>query len=172
MDNDKERDSFRAAMSDIKPLRSDRTAPVTQKPPPVARFTRQDQQEVLEESLVDQSRIIENGDEILFCRLGSAHPIVKKLKRARYSIDEEIDLHGLNAREAKGALYEFIKEAQYRRWSCLRIIHGKGNRSFQGVAVLRPKVAKWLRQNEAVIAYSSALPKDGGTGALYVLIAI
>ena len=170
MDNSKDNDSFRAAVSDIKPLQVDRTPPVSAKPPPVARFTRMDQQAVLNESLHDDSMRLDNGDETQFCRVGIKHPVFIKLRKGRYTVDEELDLHGLTVTEAKQVLRSFIREANMQRWSCVRIIHGKGNRSAQGIAVLRPKVFKWLTQTDAVVAFCSAKQKHGGTGALYVLL--
>ena len=52
----------------------------------------------------------------------------------------------------------------------MRIVHGKGLRSRQGQPVLKVKVNHWLRQREEVLAFCSARPVDGGTGAVYVLL--
>ena len=170
MSTDEDKDAFRAAIGPVKPLRHDRAPPQQEKPPPVARFTRADEQDVLSESLNDPTIWVESGDEVQFCRAGLKSPVLRKLKKGQYSVHEEIDLHGLNAGEAKQAVFEFLKEASFKRWHCIRIIHGKGKRSFQGLPVLRPKVVKWLQHTDIVIAFCTATAKDGGTGALYVLL--
>ena len=170
MDIDDDQDCFRSAMDNIKPLHTDRAPPPAKKPPPVARFTRRDQRAVLNESLHGPDQILENGDEIEYCRMGLHHPVLKKLKRGKFTVDEELDLHGLNVAQAKQAMADFLREANFYRWSSVRIIHGKGTRSFQGRPVLRPKVTKWLCTTVTVIAFCSARPTDGGTGALYVLL--
>lgn len=170
MTTNDDKDAFRSAIGPVKPLRHDRADRHTQKPPPIARFTREDERSVLAESLTDPNIWVESGDEVQFCRLGVKSPVLGKLKRGRYSLHEEIDLHGLNAAEAKQAVMDFLKEARRRHWNCVRIIHGKGKRSFQGLPVLRPKVIKWLQQTDCVVAFCTATARDGGTGALYVLI--
>ncbi len=170
MTTDDDKDAFRAAIGPVKPVRNDRAAAQPEKPPPIARFTRADEQSVLAESLTDPSIWVESGDEVRFCRVGINSPVIRKLRKGQYSVNEEIDLHGLNASEAKQAVFEFLNEAQFKRWHCIRIIHGKGNRSFQGLPVLRPKVIKWLQHTNLVIAFCTATARDGGTGALYVLL--
>jgi len=171
MDSDDENDLFRQAMADAKPLKTDRIYNEAHKPAPTARFTRKDQQAVLAESLQCDTAQLANTDEMQFCRAGLKSPFFKKLKRGVYTVEEELDLHGLTVVEARGAIKEFLREAKYYRWSCVRIIHGKGKRSWQGVPVLRPQVSRWLRLCDQVLAFCSALPRDGGSGAVYVLLA-
>jgi len=170
MDTDDDKDLFRSAMSDAKPLKSEKLHRHAPKPAPKARFTRADEELVLHESLHGTDVIVESGDEVQFCRKGANNPVVKKLKQGKYKIDEELDLHGLTIPDARAAINEFFREAQLFHWRCVRIIHGKGKRSFQGVSVLRPKVTTWLFKNDLVFAFCTALPRDGGTGALYVLL--
>ncbi|MDH5660200.1 MAG: Smr/MutS family endonuclease, partial [Gammaproteobacteria bacterium] len=54
----------------------------------------------------------------------------------------------------------------------VRIIHGKGYRSEQKIPVLKTHVAYWLPQHRDVMAFSSAQARDGGTGALYVILKV
>jgi len=49
-------------------------------------------------------------------------------------------------------------------------VHGKGRRSRQPGPVLKGLVDHWLRQRDDVLAFCSARPADGGTGAVYVLL--
>lgn len=171
MDIDDEKSLFRSAMADARPLRNDRISPQTRKPDPVARFSRKDARDVLRESLdPDAPQILQNGDEIEYCGVQISKLVMRKLKRGKYRVQEELDLHGFSASEAKIAVSRFLKEARQFRWTCVRIIHGKGNRSIQGIAVLRPKVSKWLSRDSNVLAFASCTQTDGGTGALYVLL--
>jgi DNA-nicking Smr family endonuclease len=86
-------------------------------------------------------------------------------------VQREIDLHGLSAAEAKQALRSFLVAALEQQVGCVRVIHGKGLRSGPRGPVLKSAVSGVLRRSDAVLAYVSARPADGGTGALYVLLA-
>src|SRR5690606_29180734 len=96
--------------------------------------------------------------------------ILSKLRRGHYAVDAEIDLHGLTALEAKGALREFIAESIERRMTCVRVIHGKGRRSGPRGPVLKNVVNHWLQRSNDVLAFGSARSVDGGSGAVYVLL--
>lgn len=99
--------------------------------------------------------------------------LLKKLHTGGFSIQAELDLHGLSQREARTELAEFIKECTRRRLNCVRIVHGKGKNSRNHVPVLKQKIQEWLslkRLARYVVAYTSARPVDGGVGAIYVLL--
>ena len=85
---------------------------------------------------------------------------------------EEIDLHGLSAEDARDALARFLIESVERRHRCVRVIHGKGLRSGPGGPVIKRRIGRWLKRRDEVLAYASARPVDGGTGAVYVLLKI
>lgn len=112
----------------------------------------------------------ETGEELSFIRPGLQHRLLRKLRRGHFSIGAELDLHGMTVALAQVELTIFLKQAQARGVRCVRIIHGKGLRSRQGRPVLKFKLERWLRLREEVIAFSSARPVDGGTGAVYVLL--
>jgi DNA-nicking Smr family endonuclease len=86
-------------------------------------------------------------------------------------IEARLDLHGLTQAEAHHTLGAFLADAQRRERRCVLIITGKGGVGRGGV--LRAAVPRWL--NEApnrtrVLAFAPAKLKDGGAGALYVLL--
>jgi DNA-nicking Smr family endonuclease len=166
-------DEFRAAMRDVRRLRHANTAPpAAPKPPPRARFARADQLAVLQESLqppADEA-LLSSGDELSFRRPHISETVLLKLRRGQYAVDAEIDLHGLVAREAKGALREFIASAVIGGLRCVRVIHGKGRRSGPRGPVLKNIVNHWLQQSDHVLAFGSARAVDGGSGAVYVLL--
>ena len=114
---------------------------------------------------------IETGDALFFHRPQISRIVMRRLRRGRYSVREEIDLHGMTAPEARLALHDFIVECSRNGIGCVRVVHGKGLRSGQRGAVLKAGVNQWLPQWQEVLAFCSALPRDGGTGAVYVLVA-
>lgn len=89
-------------------------------------------------------------------------------KRGKLSIEGTLDLHGLTADEAKTVLLQFINSHYCKHHRVLLIIHGKGRS--HGIAKLKNLVNHWLPQCPEVLAFVSAIPKDGGTGALYLLL--
>jgi DNA-nicking Smr family endonuclease len=162
---------FREAVRDVKRLRTQpRVTPP--KPRPQARFARLDDLEVLKESL-DTSPgdlLVETGDELTFRRAGVQDAVLRKLRRGEFRVEAELDLHGLTAAQAKLELRNFLLEAQRSAMRCIRVIHGKGLRSGHRGPVLKHTVNALLQKTAAVLAFSSARPVDGGTGAIYVLL--
>ena len=165
-DND-DSDFFRRQMRDVRPLKTDRAPIERPRPRAEARFTRADNKAVLSKSLTTNP---DEQHESTYSRPEVSRPVMRKLRRGRYSIGDELDLHGLTAVAARTALDSFLAEAVKRGHSCVRIIHGKGKGSGHGGPVLKPRVARWLRQRDVVLAYTTARPVDGGSGALYVLL--
>jgi len=163
---------FREAVRDVKPMT--RQPPEARRPgaAPRARFTRADRRAVLRESLSGgtDDPALASGDELVFHRAGLQSPVLRKLLRGQYRVEAELDLHGLNVADAKHALRDFLAEALNRQMRCVRIIHGKGLRSGHRGPVLKSAVSGVLRRMGSVVAYVSARPVDGGTGAVYVLL--
>jgi DNA-nicking Smr family endonuclease len=171
-DKDRETEAFRAAMRGVRRLRSSDALQTRPKPQPKARFTRADQIEVLRESLLppaDESTL-ESGDELSFRRPHVPQSVLTKLRRGHFTVDAEIDLHGLSAAEAKAALRQFVTDAVDRRMSCVRVIHGKGRRSGPRGPVLKNVVNHWMQRADEILAFGSARSVDGGSGAVYVLL--
>ena len=85
----------------------------------------------------------------------------------------DLDLHGSDAPTARVRVERFLLEAQGRDLRCVRIVHGRGKNSPGGVSVLKTSLPRWLSRGparHAVLAYTSAAPRDGGPGASYVLL--
>ncbi len=96
-----------------------------------------------------------------------------RLKRGDYLIENKIDLHGRNTLQAKKEVLHFIKNSHAALKKCVLIIHGKGNTSPDHISKIKEHLPLWLSSKELskyVIAFTSAQPSDGGTGALYVLL--
>ncbi|MDX2346702.1 MAG: Smr/MutS family protein [Legionella sp.] len=93
----------------------------------------------------------------------------KALKQGKIRPDIKLDLHGLHIDQAEDELLACIQDAREQQIRCILIIHGKGGR-FHGASTLKTHVNNYLKQLSDVLAFHSATPRDGGTGALYVLL--
>lgn len=176
MAHDKDRQDdvslFRRAMGDARPIAQDRIEPEPTRPAPIPGKTLEDHQAVLKSLLSDDfdPAEIDSGEALLFQRPGVQRTVFRKLRTGKYLIQGELDLHGKTVPEAREALTAFIKNARTCRWRCVRVVHGKGLGSEDRLPVLKGKVNGWLQQKDEVLAFCSARPVDGGTGALYVLL--
>ena len=109
-------------------------------------------------------------DSLSFIAPGLQHNVLKKLRRGFFGLDAEIDLHGFTSNEAKRRLLHFLHDCIGTACRCVRIVHGKGYGSADNHPVLKNNLNLWLRQHKDVQAFCSAAPKDGGTGAVFVLL--
>ena len=142
-------------------------------PAPVATQRQKDEEAVLRDALsdgFDVSTLLDTDDALSFRRPGIGIDVTQKLRKGGWSIQREIDLHGLRSDEARVALAEFIRLAHRQGLRCLRVVHGKGLGSPGKTAVLKPKVHSWLIQKNQVMAFVQAKPAEGGAGALVVLL--
>jgi len=172
-DRAEEAELFRRAMQDVRPMRSSRRIESpARRPRPRARFAHAERAAVLTESLLAPGPLIDAqpGDELLFRRPGVPEAIFRRLRRGNFRVEAELDLHGLTGPESAAQLALFLKEARARGCRCVRIIHGKGLRSGARGPVLKSTVNTLLRRAEPVLAFASARPAAGGTGATLVLL--
>jgi DNA-nicking Smr family endonuclease len=109
-------------------------------------------------------------DSLSYTAPGLQHNVLKKLRKGQFGLAAEIDLHGLNSNEAKRQLLYFLHDCVEDGCRCVHIVHGKGYRSTDNHPVLKNNLNLWLRQHKDVQAFCSAPPKDGGTGAVFVLL--
>jgi DNA-nicking Smr family endonuclease len=169
-------EDFAAAMHDVRPLEHDTHPPGLTVRPPVA--IANDEREVLREldRLVSGESDFELGesDERLEGRVRGLDPrVARRLRRGEFTVQADLDLHGVDARTARGLVERLLVDAWERGLRCVRIVHGRGRNSPGGEPVLKPLLPRWLARGparRAVLAYSSATARDGGTGATYVLL--
>ena len=114
---------------------------------------------------------IEMGDELLHLKDGQPPKLLRDLRRGKFSIRAEIDLHQMTIPVAREAIRLFLEDAHRNGEYCVRIIHGKGLRSKANGPVIKRLTDSMLRRRADVLAYASALPSQGGTGAVIVLLA-
>ena len=140
---------------------------------PLAQQQRLDDVNVLRESLSDDfdvSTLLDTDDELSYRSQGIGTDVTQKLRKGHWSLQGQIDLHGLRSDEAREALGQFIRDATKRGWRCVRVVHGKGLGSPGKTPVLKSKVQRWLVQKTEVLAFVQAKGSEGGAGALVVLL--
>ncbi len=163
---------FLDAVPGARPLSSDKVEPFRPPVAPVARFRLADEQAVLNEAMdADYDSLEQNSGTRLRYRSERISPgVLRALGRGKYRIEAEFDLHGLTLAEAKTAVNEFLLHCCQRGHRCVRLVHGKGLGSGQRGPVLKNMLNSRLRKFNAVLGYISAPARDGGTGAVYVLL--
>jgi DNA-nicking Smr family endonuclease len=171
---DRERRLFELAVGPVQLLRVVRRAQHSPEPLLPYPFQRlRDEQAVMREALSDDFDVetLLHTDDTLSYRVPRLGPdVVRKLREGRWSIQRQLDLHGLRTDEAREALGRFIREAHHSGLRCVRVVHGKGLGSPGRMPVLKSRVHRWLVQKQEVMAFVQARPADGGAGALVVLL--
>jgi DNA-nicking Smr family endonuclease len=167
-------DSFAGLMKavGVKPLppskRVEKPVPET---PPLPTQRQRDDAAVLQELLDDpEFDLLECGDTLTYTAHGIADSTLRQLRRGQFRVQAVIDLHGYNREQARLLVSQFLAQCLDRDFRCVRIIHGKGNGSPNSGPVLKRLIDGWLRRRNDVLAFCTARPADGGSGAVYVLL--
>ncbi|MEZ5463054.1 Smr/MutS family protein [Dokdonella sp.] len=170
---DRDRELFRGAIGKVRPLaKAAEMAPGIPGPLPRAHQFELDEARVRDELLSHDfdPALVELGDEILYLKPGQPQGLLKQLRRGQFSIRSEIDLHQMTVAVARQAVTGFLDEAIDHRELCVRIVHGKGLRSSARGPVVKRMTEQLLRRRDDVLAFASAKPAQGGTGAVLVLL--
>ncbi|MEM9255992.1 MAG: DNA endonuclease SmrA [Pseudomonadota bacterium] len=173
-------DLFEQEMADVIPLRRENRVPRSKasngKPDTALQHRRR---AAVTDLLVDRNSLstsdiapLDPWYVVSFKRPGVQHGVFRKLKQGRYDMQARLDLHRMNVERARREVFEFIEEAYKQGLRGVLIIHGKGQSKSQRqqCAQLKGCVDHWLRELAPVMAFHSAQPNQGGTGALYVLL--
>jgi DNA-nicking Smr family endonuclease len=107
-------------------------------------------------------------ESLSFARNGVQARVMQKLKQGQPHWQAAVDLHGCTVDAAREAVLTILSEARREGLQVVKIVHGKG--LMNGQPLLKTCVNGWLRQLPDVLAFVSSLPRDGGTGAVYVLL--
>lgn len=182
--SDQEQDDdldFDSAMQGVKRIRHDRHVDpdagklkLRRKHDSATRFRRQAAEQEVEQVIdglsSEASQIVDSADELLFAAPGVQLRLLKRLRLGHLPWEAGLDLHGYTVETARDELSGFIRDASRQQLRCVLIIHGKAYTQPGQPALLKSCVNDWLRQLHDVLAFSSAQPRDGGTGAVYVLL--
>lgn len=144
-----------------------------ERPAPQPRQREADERAALRQAMSDEvtvESLLLTDDGLSFRRPGLPPDVVTRLRRGQWSIQAQIDLHGLRRDEAREQLAAFVRQALQRGQRCVRVIHGKGHGSRGREPVLKAKAQRWLAQCAEVIAFTQATGPQGGAGALVVLL--
>lgn len=99
--------------------------------------------------------------------------LMRALRRGDFAIQGQLDLHGKTQSEARDALERFLGDSRRAKKRCVLVVHGRGLNSKDQIPVLKERLKGWLsekRIGRMVLAFATARPQDGGTGAVYVLL--
>jgi DNA-nicking Smr family endonuclease len=106
-----------------------RAEPQRPRPRPVPQQRQADEQAVMQEALsdgFDVETLLHTDEHLSFRRPGIGPDVVRRLRQGHWSIQAEIDLHGLRTDEARAHLATFVREAHRQGLRCVRVVHGKG----------------------------------------------
>ena len=104
---------------------------------------------------------------------GFSRKLMRKLKRGQIPVQDYVDLHGLTKDEAEIKVRDFLIKSQRQGLRCVLVVHGRGLNSENHIPVLKERLPLWLRRGpirKIVLAFATARPYDGGTGAIYILL--
>lgn len=166
---------FTAAMEEVTPLQTKNKVHIPPPKPSVKATLQNKRPSTMDtnlsftESLADSQKV-SAFESIQFSRPGIRMQEIIKLKKGDFSSEWQLDLHGMTELEADRQLLEFITQANQHNIRYLIIVHGKGYNSDLDYPILKNLVNQRLRQAKPVLAFCSAQPKDGGTGAVYVFL--
>lgn len=168
--------AFMAAMTGVERIDKPTVAAEKPKPAPVVKNEDDLEGKAYLSSLVS-GKIefeIEYSDEFMFGFVrGTDSKVFQKLKNGAFSYESHIDLHGMNSDQALDSLLFFVRESFLQGKRCILVVTGRGRNSPGGHSVLKREVQEWLTRDpfkRIVLAFSTAQPKDGGAGAIYVLL--
>jgi DNA-nicking Smr family endonuclease len=134
-----------------------------------------DGRKLMQEAIDDDTPlpILEHPEYIEGWVGASGKKLLPNLRNGLYSIQGQLDLHGFNRIEAQIAVEDFIMGMSRFQSCCIKIIHGRGINSAANKATLKEGLQRLLatrRMARYVVAYASAQSRDGGVGAVYVLL--
>lgn len=176
-----DRDLFREAMQGVRPLKTTNNVEQThrsEKKYAVAKTHKSYQKPIFRDDYLSRTdtytdhitETVTGRTELFFARPGLQEKILRMLRRGKLSCQARVDLHGLTVAAARQTVSQFLHTCLRRGHQCVWIIHGKGNMDSNLPPPIKNQVNNWLRQEPHVLAFSSAQPKDGGTGTVYVLL--
>lgn len=162
---------FRAAIGPVRALPPAPEPPRTPRPRPSTRMAERDDAQARSEfrALLD-GPLLQAGDTMRYRRDEVPAPVLRKLGRGEYAAQEELDLHHSDAAQATELLRLFLRDATSAGIGCVRIVHGKGLNSSPDAPILKNLVDRLLRQRADVLAFHTAPPAQGSTGAVLVLL--
>ena len=167
---------FRAAMSDVAPLKVAPKPPKSRQEPSADQLARRAHAESDDQISIDPNYLtpgevkpLTPHELVSWKKDGVQEAVFKKLRLGKYPLDGTLDLHRKTVKEARVEMYNFIRMALAKGWRCVLINHGRGERS-PTPARVKSYVIHWLGQIPEVLAYHHPERSHGGAGAVFVLL--
>lgn len=171
--SDDDKALFQEHMRHVKPLKESTPKEVHKKTPaPIKKKSTYTPSAPIEKNyfLSDYiSEPVQSHSVISYAQASLPNKRFKALKNGQIPWEARLDLHGLHSEKAKETLCHFINKQMKLGKRCILIIHGKGGHE-GAPPVIKNLINRWLPQIDEVLAFHSALARDGGHGALYVLL--
>jgi len=170
--SDDDKAAFEKAMRGVKPLKSTGTAKPEHSPKRITvRHHDAFDEEAAFQYIPDRHEMTFNAEQLLHYRhISLPERTWQQLKKGQIPREWTLDLHGLTQKETQSTLIRFLHDAKQQRIRCVCIIHGKGQINPEKKPILKNLCYALLKQHPDVLAFHSALKKDGATGAVYVLL--
>jgi DNA-nicking Smr family endonuclease len=119
---------------------------------------------------LDLAELLDPYYPLEFKRPGVQDGVFRKLKQGKYPMDARLDLHRMTVEKARDEVFRFIRDAIAYDLRNVMIVPGRGTHSQSNEAILKSYINKWLPEFDAVLAFCSAQPQHGGTGAVYIML--
>jgi DNA-nicking Smr family endonuclease len=167
---------FRAAMSDVAPLKVAPKPPAARKAPSADQLARRahaasDKTVAIDPNYLTPGEVkqLTPHELVSWKKDGVQDGVFKKLRLGKYPLDGTLDLHRKTVKEARVEMFNFIRMALAKGWRCVLINHGRGERS-PTPARVKSYVIHWLGQIPEVLAFHHPERSHGGAGAIFVLL--
>ena len=135
----------------------------------MAKITQQHLKQLLNEDIYTEVSITDtDSDNDTYRSPSTPHQTLHQLKHGHFTIDETILLRGLTLSQAQSEIKHLLSRTP--KQTCYLLVHGKGQRSENNVGKIKQLLHKSFMHNPQINAYCPAQAKDGGEGAMYVLI--
>ena len=170
------REAFLEQMQDVTPLpaanRAELTKPRKPTPGEAERRRAATRMQLLNLNYLREDEVPWLGpdDWLAFKKPGVQNGVYRKLRLAQYPIEARLDLHEQRVEQARQEVWQFIRDCLRYEVRSVLIVHGRGERNKDRIAVLKSYVDYWLREIPEVLAFHSAQKHHGGSGAVYVLL--
>lgn len=168
----KDSDLFRQAVGNVRTVKSDKVILKESKPKPFPKSQPDDFNKNWYQNIEPDIDNVSHEETLSYTISGIQNSVLTKLRKGFFGMQAELDLHGLTSDMAKQQLLCFLQQSTISNYRCVHIIHGKGYRSSEDYPVLKNNLNRWLRQHKDVLAFCSASQRQGGAGAVYVLLKI
>jgi DNA-nicking Smr family endonuclease len=165
-------DLFRQSIGDVRAVKRDKVQLKQDSPKPYPKPQQPDLNESWHNNIEPDIDNVSHEETLNYAAPGIQNNVITKLRKGFFGVQAEMDLHGLNSEAAKQQLLHFLHSSTQSGYRCVHIIHGKGYRSADNHPILKNHLNRWLRRHRDVQAFCSASPRQGGAGAVYVLLKV